>query len=289
MPFLPFPRFVPSALVGGLVLSLSPVISTGQDAKAGPAIVKYVRYQVGEQIAYGIVDGDSVVALSGDLFGKWEKTIRKHKLSEVKILVPSTPTKVIALAGNYRDHLGDEPAPKVPEPFFKLPSCLQHHLGPVVQPADHDPVHFEAELVVVMGKKAKNVTEKDALKYVLGITCGNDISARNWQQNDVQWWRAKGSDTFGPVGPFVVSGLDYGNLDMELRVNGEVKQKTNTKNMIHSIPQTVSFISRHVTLNPGDLIFTGTPGKTKGLAIGDKVEVEIEGVAVLKNHVIAAP
>jgi len=250
--------------------------------------VKYVRFQSGDSASYGIVEGDKVRRISGDLFGKWKTTDQVLPLGEVKILVPSAnPSKVLALAGNYRDHLGDRPAPETPEPFIKLPSCLQRHEGDVVQPADHEPVHYEAEVVIVIGKRAKNVPESKALDYVLGITCGNDISARYWQKNDVQWWRAKASDTFGPVGPYIASGLDYGKLDMELRVNGEVKQKTNTKNMIHSIRQTVSFISRYVTLEPGDLIFTGTPGKTQPMKPGDVVEVEIEGVGVLRNQIVS--
>jgi 2-keto-4-pentenoate hydratase/2-oxohepta-3-ene-1,7-dioic acid hydratase in catechol pathway len=131
------------------------------------------------------------------------------------------------------------------------------------------------------------VSQADALDYVLGVTCGNDVSARKWQQNDVQWWRAKGADTFGPCGPFIVSGLDYDNLDMELRVNGKTMHKTNTSKMIHGVAPTVSFLSRYVTLQPGDLIFTGTAGKTQPLAVGDVVEVEIEGVGVLRNRVVA--
>lgn len=250
-------------------------------------VTKYVRFQKGDTVAYGVVEGSQVQQLSGDLFGEWHKTDNWHRLSDLKILIPTTPSKVMALAGNYRDHLGDSPVPKVPEPFYKPTSSLQRHDGLVVQPSDHAPVHFEAEMVIVIGKTAKSVSEQNALDYVFGITCGDDISARGWQQNDVQWWRAKGSDTFGPCGPFIVSGLDYNNLAMELRVNGEVKQKTNTRNQIHNVAQTVSFISRYVTLNPGDLVFTGTPGMTSGLNIGDVVEVEIEGVGVLRNRITA--
>ena len=139
-----------------------------------------------------------------------------------------------------------------------------------------------------MGKRAKNVPESTAMDYVFGITCGNDISARDWQKNDIQWWRAKGSDTFGPCGPFIASGLDYGNLQMTLRLNDEVRQQTTTKNMIHNLAQAVSYISRQVTLEPGDLIYTGTPGQTQPMQIGDIVEVEIEGVGVLKNRIVAA-
>ena len=250
-------------------------------------MMKFVRFQSRGKAVYGIVEGDQVTEIEGRLFRKWQRTGRTHKLSDISILVPTRARKVIALAGNYRDHLGDTPVPTQPEPFFKLPSCLLPHEGDVVQPSDHEPVHYEAELVVVIGKKARDVAEDEALEYVFGITCGNDISARHWQQNDRQWWRAKGSDTFGPCGPFIVTGMDYDALDMELRVNGEVRQKTNTKNMIHNIAQTISFISRHVTLMPGDLIYTGTPGKTKPLQIGDVVEVEIQGVGVLRNRLVA--
>lgn len=251
-------------------------------------VSKYCRFQAGDAVHYGKVVGEKIIEIDGDLFGKWSVTETKHKLDDVKLLVPvDRPSKVLALAGNYKDHLGDKPAPKTPEPFFKLPSCLIATGENVVQPADTEPVHFEAEVVIVIGKRAKKVSESDALDYVLGITCGNDISARVWQKGDVQWWRAKGSDTFGPIGPFIVSGIDYGKLNMELRVNGEVKQKTNTANMIHNIAQTVSFISQYVTLEPGDVIFAGTPGKTVGMQPDDEVEVEIEGVGVLKNKVVA--
>ena len=251
-------------------------------------VTKFVRYDHDGQASYGIVDGDRVWQLSGSPFGEWKKTGANHPVKSVKILVPTKPTKVLALAGNYRDHLGDKPVPKVPEPFYKLPSTLLAHEGEVVQPADHEGVHYEAEVVVVIGKQASKISPEQAKDHILGITCGNDISARNWQDNDIQWWRAKGSDTFGPVGPYIVSGLDYANLEMELRVNGDVRQKTNTKNMIHSIDEAVSFISQYVTLEPGDLIYTGTPGKTLPMEIGDVVEVEIEGVGVLKNQLIGA-
>ena len=269
-----------------LVMGLSVLLSAqgiGQEK-----ITKYLRFRVGRTAAYGILEADVVRQLKGNLFGKWQPTDQTYPLKEVRILVPSPrPSKVIALAGNYKDHLGDKEPPKTPEPFFKLPSCLLRHGGRIIQPKDHAPVHYEAELVVVIGKRAKKVSPEQALDFVLGITCGNDISARDWQSNDVQWWRAKGSDTFGPVGPYIVSGLDYNNLTMELRVNGEVHQKTNTKNQIHNLAQTISFISNRVTLNPGDLIFTGTPGMTKGMEIGDTVEVEIEGVGILRNKLVA--
>jgi 2-keto-4-pentenoate hydratase/2-oxohepta-3-ene-1,7-dioic acid hydratase in catechol pathway len=142
-------------------------------------------------------------------------------------------------------------------------------------------------VVIVIGKRARKVSEEKAGDYILGITCGNDISARVWQREDRQWWRAKASDTFAPCGPYIASGLDYGNVDMTLRVNDEVKQKTNTKDLIFGIPKIVSFVSQHVTLEAGDLIYTGTTGTTEGMKPGDIVTVEIEGVGTLRNRVVA--
>ena len=292
--------------------------------KADP--VKYCRFQLGDTIAYGIVEGGVVRELSGDLFGEWKKTDKTHPLKKVKLLLPSEPKHVFAMAGNYRSHLSDEnkvttiiktetqvtndlktgettsktksntetrrsgEVPelfKTPQPFFKSPSSLLAQGGEILLPADASEVHFEAEMVVVICKTAKNVSKEGALDCVLGVTCGNDISARVWQKGDVQWWRAKASDTFGPCGPVILSGINYDDVDLELRLNGEVKQKENTGQMIHDVASTVSFISKHVTLQPGDLIFTGTPGETSEIKHGDVVEVEIEGVGVLRNKVVA--
>jgi 2-keto-4-pentenoate hydratase/2-oxohepta-3-ene-1,7-dioic acid hydratase in catechol pathway len=145
--------------------------------------------------------------------------------------------------------------------------------------------------VIVIGKKCSKVSKEAALDYVLGVTAGNDVSERIWQNDeerkDVQWWRAKGTDSFGPVGPCIISGVDYGNLMLRLRLNGEMKQESNTDQLIHDIPSTVSFISRYITLHPGDLIFTGTPGQTSDIKPGDVVEVELEGAGVLRNRVVA--
>ena len=255
------------------------------------AAEKFCRFRAGNRSAWGLVDGDEVIELKGSPFSKVTKTDKRHKLSEVELDVPGRPSKVIALAGNYKSHLDDketDPKFKIPQPFYKLPSSLIAHGQAVVIPKGTAEVHFEAEMVVVIGKRAKNVSEKDALKYVFGVTCGNDISARDWQKNDVQWWRAKGSDTFGPCGPFILSGVNYDDLELTMRVNGKIKQQQRTKDLIHGVARTVSFISQTVTLNPGDLIFTGTPGKTSAIKPGDVLEVELEGAGVLKNPVKAA-
>jgi 2-keto-4-pentenoate hydratase/2-oxohepta-3-ene-1,7-dioic acid hydratase in catechol pathway len=200
----------------------------------------------------------------------------------------------MSFALNYQSHLAGAPAPakfQIPQPFYKSPSCLIGHEGAIVIPKDARDVHYEAELVIVIGKKCSKVPKGEALNYVFGVTAGNDVSERIWQNDeetkDVQWWRAKGADTFGPVGPYIVTGVDYGNLDIQLRLNGEQKQKENTDKFIHDIPSVVSFISQYVTLQPGDLIFTGTPGETSAMKPSDVVEVELEGVGVLRNTVVA--
>ena len=313
------------------ILALGTIFCAAPATIAGNRIdsaTKYCRFQVGDTIAYGVVEGDQIRQLAGDLFGEFTQTSKMHSLKEVTLLVPSNPTHVFAMAGNYKSHLGEQDSIitkittettvttnrktgetisdtnsttvtrnsgeipekfQVPQLFFKSPSCLQRHEGQIVIPNDAEITHFEAELVIVIGKKTKNVSKEKAWDYVLGVTCGNDVSARVWQKKDVQWWRAKGSDTFGPCGPFIVSGLDYGNLLLQLRLNGKTMQKESTSQLINDIPTTVSFISQHVTLRPGDLIFTGTPGKTSKIETGDIVEVELEGVGVLRNKVVAEP
>jgi len=273
------------ALLATTVLML---FNSGQAAAEGK-MTRYVRFQADDTVAYGIVEGETVRQLDGDLFGQWKPTDKTHKLADVRLLVPSRPSKVLAVAGNYKSHTaGHKWERKDPELFFKVPSCLIAAGEKIVIPKGATNVHFEAELVIVIGRRAKNVPPSKALDYVLGVTCGNDVSARDWQRNDVQWWRAKGSDTFGPCGPFIASGIDYDDLLLQLRLNGQVKQKQRTSGLVHGVAEMVSWASRHVTLEPGDLIFTGTPGKTSAIKPGDVVEVELEGVGVLKNRVVKA-
>ena len=271
-----------------VVAAIIAVVLAGAARAAEKKVTKYARFEADGKVSYGIVEGERVRQIAGDLFGKWKPTQKTHALADVKLLVPTVPTKVLACAGNYKSHLGDEPAHPYPEMFFKVPSCLIACGQQVVIPPGTADVHYEAELVIVVGRRAKDVPVKEALDYVLGITCGNDISARDWQKGDVQWWRAKGSDTFGPCGPWIVSGINYDDLLIQLRQNGQVRQKERTSNMEHGVAAVVSWASRHVTLEPGDLIFTGTPGKTTPIRPGDRLEVELEGVGILKNTVRAA-
>ena len=259
-------------------------------AQAPSSVTRYCRFRKGAVTAFGIVDGETVRQLAGDLFSSPKETGARHKVSEVKLLHPiAAPTKILALAGNYQSHLGSAAPRANPEPFFKPPSCQQNPEDTIILPPGAKDVHYECELVIVMGKKTSRVSAAEAGDCIFGVTCGNDVSERIWQNDpkikDVQWWRAKGADTFGPTGPVIARGIDYGNLKIQTRLNGKVMQQDTTAHLVHSCEKVVSFISQSVTLNPGDLIFTGTPGKTSPMKPGDVVEVEIEGIGVLRNTV----
>ena len=166
------------------------------------------------------------------------------------------------------------------------PSSIVGPEDPVIRPPDSQNLHYEAEMVVVIGREANNVSIADAPNYVFGVSAGNDVSERAWQGADIQWSRAKGSRTFNAVGPYLVTGLDYENLDIEGRLNGEVRQGENTSDMIFGINHMVSYISQYFTLYPGDLIWTGTMGSTRAMQPGDVYEVEVDGVGVLSNEVV---
>jgi 2-keto-4-pentenoate hydratase/2-oxohepta-3-ene-1,7-dioic acid hydratase in catechol pathway len=248
---------------------------------------KYVRYSHGGQTSYGVLEGDNIRELDGDLFSSPQPTGKTVALADVKLLPPTDPSKVIAVGLNYKSHIGDRPTPEYPGLFAKFPTSLVGHGGDIVVPPDSKNLHYEGELVVVIGKKAQNVSVSDAPKYIFGVTAGNDISERDWQRADLQWVRAKASDTFGPVGPAIVTGLDYNDLLVQTRVNGEVRQKESSKDLVFGVDQIVSYVSKYVTLLPGDIIFTGTPQSTKAMKPGDVVEVEIEGVGILRNTVVS--
>jgi 2-keto-4-pentenoate hydratase/2-oxohepta-3-ene-1,7-dioic acid hydratase in catechol pathway len=250
-------------------------------------VTHYIRYRTGSQISYGILEGDHIQEISGDLFHPTATGVTR-KLADVKLVHPLTPGKILAVGLNYKSHLGERPAPKTPEIFYKPISSLQNPGDPIVLPRDSSNVHYEGELVIVIGKHAKDISPEDARAAIFGITCGNDVSERDWQHGpskDLQWWRAKGSDTFSPLGPAIVTGIDYGNLLLQTRLNGEVVQKQFTSDLLFDCPAIVSYISGWVTLEPGDLIYTGTPGSTRKMSAGDVVEVEIDGIGILRNPV----
>lgn len=197
------------------------------------------------------------------------------------------PSKVIAIGLNYLDHAKElnMPVPEYPIIFLKPATSVIGNGGTIIYPPQSVELHYEGELGVVIKERIRNVYIEDAIKYVAGYTCGNDVTARDLQRKDGQWTRAKSFDTFCPLGPKVVSDVDPGNLRIQTRVNGVIKQDSNTSNMIFGVPYLVAFVSSVMTLMPGDVIITGTPPGVGPILAGDTVEVEIEGIGVLKNRV----
>jgi len=252
------------------------------------SVARYVRYSHEGAVSYGSLEGETIHELAGDFFSTSALSGRSVPLSSVRLLAPCEPSKVLAVGLNYRSHLRDRPEPESPGLFAMLPTTIIGHEDDIVIPPDASEVHYEGELVIVMGKRAKNVSVSEAADSILGVTAGNDVSERTWQRGDLQWVRAKGSDTFGPLGPAIAAGLEYNDLLIETRLNGELRQSERTRDLIFNVETIVAYISRYVTLLPGDVIFTGTPGSTSAMQPGDVVEVEVEGVGVLRNRVVAA-
>ena len=248
-------------------------------------ITRYVRYLTNGKACYGVLEGQTIHELKGNFLHDVTPTGNALRAGDVRLLAPCEPSKVIAVGRNYKSHLGERTPTAYPSVFLKLPSCI---IGPdeaIVIPPGATDVHYEAELVVVIGETASKLSKEDVASHIFGVTAGNDISERVWQKNDVQWFRAKASDTFGPLGPAIVRGLDYNDLLVQSRVNGEVRQSQRTCDMLFDVATMVSYISQFITLFTGDVIYTGTPAQTRAMQPGDVVEVEIEGVGVLRNPV----
>lgn len=245
-----------------------------------------IRARAGNSAA--IVQGDRVQLVRGGPLGRYQPTGESAALSDVQLLPPTRPSKIVAIGINYQSHAGDRSAPAQPEPFLKAPSSLIGHEQTILLPPDAGRVDAEAEVVAVIGRRARNIEEADVDRHIAGYTCGNDVSAREWQQSDLQWWRAKSTDTFTAVGPWIETDLGPEGLHLIGRLNGEVVQDATTDELVHSIRKCVATISRAMTLEPGDLVFTGTPGTTAQLHDGDVFEVEVGGVGVLRNTVATA-
>jgi 2-keto-4-pentenoate hydratase/2-oxohepta-3-ene-1,7-dioic acid hydratase in catechol pathway len=277
----------PLAAVAALLAAAAPLTAQAQ-AHQGPMagqVHHLVRYAQNGQTSYGMLQGERIQEIDGDIFGAHRMTDRWTTLGDVKLLPPTPAKKVIAVGLNYQSHLGAREPSAYPGLFAKYPTSLVGQGDDIVQPADSRNLHYEGEMVLVIGKTCADVSEADALSCVFGITAGNDVSERDWQANDLQWFRAKASDTFGPVGPSIAVGLNPDDVLVETRVNGEVRQHERTSDLIFGTAEIVSYVSRYVTLEPGDLIYTGTPGSTQALNPGDVVEIEVEGVGVLRNTV----
>jgi 2-keto-4-pentenoate hydratase/2-oxohepta-3-ene-1,7-dioic acid hydratase in catechol pathway len=252
--------------------------------------MRFARCEADGRVFWGLVESDDgrtgiVRELAGSPFVDLATTSAEHALGEVRVLAPCVPSKIFALAHNYGDHLQGKAPPSEPQVFLKVPSSVINPGETIILPAGQGRVDEEAELVVVMGKRCKGARRAEALQYVLGYTCGNDVSARAWQKKDLNWWRAKSSDTFSPFGPFIVTDMDPRAALITGRINGREVQRCSSANLIFDVPALIEWISRSVTLEPGDLIYTGTSGDPAELHAGDTVEVEIDGIGVLTNRV----
>jgi 2-keto-4-pentenoate hydratase/2-oxohepta-3-ene-1,7-dioic acid hydratase in catechol pathway len=265
-----------------LLLALATAIPSVLEAQ----VERYVRYRLGGQASYGRLEGDTIVQLGAAPWLGGTPTGVKVPRSTATLLAPATPSKVIAVGLNYQTHLGERSAAAYPGLFAKLPTSIIAHNDTVVLTPDANNVHYEGEMVIVMGQRAQNVSTERAKAYVFGVTTGNDVSERDWQKSDLQWFRAKAADTYGPLGPVIVTGVNYDDLLLETRLNGKVVQSQRTKDLIFSVAEIVSYISRYVTLEPGDVIYSGTPGTTQQMKAGDVVEVRLENVGVLRNPVV---
>jgi len=253
--------------------------------------MRIVRFETqdSKKPKYGWLLDDKVGEISGDLFGKYRRRAAKTPLADVTLVAPSQPSKIVCVGRNYVDHakeLGNE-VPKVPLIFMKPPSSVIASGEPTLLPAQSTQVEHEAELVAVIGKRGRNITAEQARKYILGYTVGNDVTARDLQDSDDQWTRAKGFDTFCPFGPWIDTDFDPSDAVMTCRVNGQMRQMASTRDMVFGIETLIAYISSVMTLEPGDLIFTGTPAGVGELHAGDKVDVEIDGLGSISNPVRA--
>ena len=251
----------------------------------------FARFEIDGTVLHGIVEGHAIKEISGSPLNDYSETGNSHNLQDVKLLPPVSPRKIVAIGLNYRSHLGDKPGPAAPEPFLKSSTTVVGQGDNIVIPKvaieEGVKIQPEAELALVIGKDCKGATQENALDYVFAYTCGNDVSARDWQANDLQWARAKSSDTFGPIGPLMTTDLDPTNIQVICRVNGEEKQNQNTSDLLHPVTRIIEYVSSVITLQAGDVIMTGTPGTPGDIHPGDVVEVELSGVGVLTNPVVA--
>jgi 2-keto-4-pentenoate hydratase/2-oxohepta-3-ene-1,7-dioic acid hydratase in catechol pathway len=252
--------------------------------------MKIVRFEWHGNVTWGILEDSSIYSIDGELYGQFDKGRQICVLGDVKLLAPAEPRITVACGLNYKEvieQLG-QPAPQEPALFFKPPNTILDPEGDIVYPPISQQLTYEAELCCVMKRRAKNVPEEKALDYVLGYTCGNDCSLMDLFKKDGRLTRSKGFDTSGPLGPVIATGLDPHKLRIQGRVNGKQIQDGNTGDMIFSPERIISHISNFMTLEAGDVVWTGTPaGGHYPVNIGDVIEVEIDGIGLLRNRVVA--
>jgi 2-keto-4-pentenoate hydratase/2-oxohepta-3-ene-1,7-dioic acid hydratase in catechol pathway len=258
--------------------------------------LRIVRFAVRGKVKYGILENDSVQSFPGSPFARFRGSVDSIRfdgdtflLKDVRLLAPCVSSKIVALGLNYRRHAEETkmPLPSVPLIFLKPSTAV---IGPddeIVLPRDSGRVDYEGELGIVMGRKAKDVPKDRVRDYILGYTCVNDVSERHVQKADGQWTRAKGYDTFAPIGPWIETEVSPDDLKLETYLNGELRQSARTSELIFGVAECVSFISGVMTLLPGDIIATGTPSGIGRMSPGDVVEVKIEGIGTLRNFVVA--
>ena len=249
--------------------------------------MKIVRYRFKEAIGYGLLEGEEIQEIQGDVFGEFRVGGGIGSLEEVELLAPCVPGKIVAVGLNYRDH-AEEVKQKIPDEPLLFLKPLTAVIGPgekIIYPRMSSRVDYEGELGVVIAKASRDVPPESARDHILGYVCFNDVTARDLQRKDSQWTRAKGFDTFAPLGPWIITDLDPHHLTLETFLNGELKQSSTTENLIFTCDRLVSFISQIMTLMPGDVIATGTPSGIGPMKVGDRVDVVIEGIGTLTNFV----
>jgi 2-keto-4-pentenoate hydratase/2-oxohepta-3-ene-1,7-dioic acid hydratase in catechol pathway len=258
--------------------------------------VRWLRFTANEQTSWGIVEGDRVISVAGDPFADWQRAPHTHALSDVKIELPIMPRTFYCVGLNYLKHLkeaadkrGEVPAiPGRPEVGYRAQNALIAHDEEVVIPASAtEQIHYEGELVVVIGKKAKHLDERNAMSCVFGYTIGNDVSERSWQKADRGLWRSKNADTFKPMGPWIETSADLDRMETIVRLNGKESNRFHTNEMIFGVREFIVEMTKYFTLWPGDVIWMGTDGASPNIRDGDVVEIEITGIGTLRNRFVA--
>ncbi|MFA6808972.1 MAG: fumarylacetoacetate hydrolase family protein [Eubacteriales bacterium] len=250
--------------------------------------MKYVRFKENNKVKYGVVEGDSIKELNGSfLNASPELTGREVRLEGVRLLSPVKPGKVVCVGLNYAEHIieMDDFKPDVPKLFMKPSTSVIGPEDDIIWPSMSERVDYEGELAVVIGRALKNASPEEAMEGIFGYTCGNDVTARDLQKKDGQWTRAKSFDTFCPLGPWIVTDIDVSNLKIQSELNGELLQNSSTKFLLVPVPELISFISQVMTLEPGDVVLTGTPKGVGPMKIGDEIVIAIEGIGELKNKI----
>ena len=249
--------------------------------------MKIVRFKYKNKISHGLVEDDCISPIYGSIFGKIKTDRENIDVADVTLLAPVAPNKVVCVGLNYKDHAKElgMPIPEEPVLFLKPSTSVIGHNQKIIYPEGVNRLDYEAELAMVIKKEAKTIDREKAKDYILGFTCLNDVTARDLQKKDGQWTRAKSFDTFCPIGPCIATDIEPDNVDIELFLNGKQKQSSSTANLIFKMHELIHFISNIMSLNPGDVIATGTPMGVGPMNIGDKIEVKIQGVGTLVNFV----